>query len=205
MSNATAEPDQSSGIDWPADFARTPTGERERNRKYDVTLAQALDDLEAELDRLGVDDWRLSTAAQQRQRDQRPYSRANPDDPGVVVRWSMDGNQYAVACDRYTKLRDNVRTVGLYIHEKRKMEQRPVETGESEFANARLPPADDEDVIEATEPPHEILGVAPDAPDEVVRAVARRLSADLHPDTGDGDVEKYKRVQEAKEAMLDAD
>lgn len=48
----------------------------------------------------------------------------------------MDGEQYAGACDRFSRLRDNVRTVGLYVRKKRKMEQRPVVTGESELANA---------------------------------------------------------------------
>lgn len=192
-------------LDWPAGFDRTPTAERTRNHSFQVTLSKAFSDLERELDRLDVNEYRYSMDAQQRQRDQRPYANARPDDPGFVLRWTMDGEQYAVACDRYSRLRDNVRTVGLYIREKRKMEGRPVVTGESEFANARLPPADEDVVVAGTagEPPHEILEVSPDASPEVVRAAARRLSANLHPDIG-GDRDEYIRVQKAKEAMLDA-
>lgn len=106
-----------SSVEWPPNFDRRSSSERTRNNNYDVTLARAFDDLEAELERLGVDDYRYSFDARERKRDGRPYSRANPDDPSFVLRWSMGGDQYAVACDAYTRLRDNVRTVGLYVRE----------------------------------------------------------------------------------------
>lgn len=130
-----------SGLDWPAGWDRTPADEREDTGKFDAGLRDTLEDLETELaDRIGVDDWRLSTAAEHQQRNPNyPYADASPADPGAVVRWSMDGDQYAVACDRYTALRDNLRTLLLYLREKRKMAARPVTTGHSEFATARLP------------------------------------------------------------------
>jgi hypothetical protein len=194
-------------LDWPAGFERTSPAERSANHNYDVTLARAFSDLETELDRLDVDEYRYSFDARQRKTDQRPYSRASPDDPGFVLRWTMEGYQHAVACDRYSRLRDNVRTIGLYLREKRKMEQRPVETGESEFANARLPPADeDDDVIVAgngaREPPHEILEVDPDADDDVVEAAFRAKVSDAHPDQG-GSRDELQKLQTAREAMLD--
>lgn len=55
----------------------------------------------------------------------------------------------------------------------------------------------------AREPPHEVLGVAEDAPDTVVEAAARRLTADVHPDQPDGDVQEFKRIQKTKAALLD--
>ncbi|MFC4436991.1 MULTISPECIES: J domain-containing protein [Natrialbaceae] len=186
-------------LEWPPEFDRTPTDERTRNNSFDVSLAKAFDDLEAELSRLDVDDFRYSFDAQQRKRDQRPYARANPNDPSFVLHWSMGGEQYAVACDRFSQLRDNVRTVGLYVREKRKMEQRPVVTGESEFANARLPPADEEPI--ATEvPPHEILDVAPNTSESDVRRAFREKVKDAHPDNG-GSTAAFRRVKDAKEAM----
>lgn len=198
-------------IDWPhwAERTRRP----ESTPKFSVTLAQAINDIETELeDRLGVDDWRLSTAAPHRKKDGRPYADANPADPGAVVRWTMDGEQYAVAADQYDDLRDNVRAIGLYIAEKRKMNNRPVHTGQDEFATAQLP-SGNEDVIVAgdgsgqtatasTKAPHEILEVDPDASDDVVKAVARRKAANNHPDKEGGDRETYKKIQQAKEALL---
>ncbi|MCO8254514.1 J domain-containing protein [Haladaptatus sp. AB618] len=192
-------------LDWPATFEQTNPTERTRNNRYEASLRTSIDDLEAELERVGVDDWRLSTAARhQKQNPKYPYADASPNDPSAVVRWTMDGDQYAVACDAYSRLRDNVRTLYLYLREKRKMEQRPVVTGESEFANARLPPAD-ESVVAAPDPtdePHEVLGVAPDAPDAVVQGAFRELVKEHHPDHG-GSKREFTRLMRAREVMLD--
>lgn len=205
--------DRTSGeIDWPAWADRTPRRERERTSKYSVTLAQAINRLRAELlDRVGADDWRLSTAAPHRQKDGLPYADSNPDDPGVVVRWSKEGKQYCVACDHYTDLRDNVRTLGLYIEEKRKMSNRPVHTGQDEFATARLPSGNEsDDVIVAGSPEPELdadraaelLGVSPDAPDRVVETAFQEAVKGEHPDQGgNGDV---RRLQEARDLLTGA-
>ena len=201
------ELDRTAGrIDWPAWADRTPAGQRERTSKFSVSLAKSISDIATELeDRLGVDHWRLSTAAPHRKSDGRPYADANPDDPGAVVRWTMDGEDYAVACDHYSGLRDNCRAIGLYITEKRKMANRPVSTGRDEFAAARLPSGDDDEAIVAAgtvEEPHEVLDVSPDAPDAVVRGAARAMKAETHPDKG-GDQQEFQRIVKAEEAMLD--
>lgn len=128
-------------IDWPPWAERTPADERERTYKFGVSLARALNDIETVLEkRIDVDDWRLSTAAPHRKKDGRPYADANPVDPSVVVRWTKDGDQFAVACDRYEDLRDNVRSIGLYLEEKRKMSIRPVtpDAVSSHLPNSRL-------------------------------------------------------------------
>ncbi len=194
------------GLDWPSGWDRTPHGERERNNRFDTGLRQSIDDLVDELERVGVDDWRLSTDAQhQKQNPRYPYANASPDDPGAVVRWTMDGDQYAAACDAYTRLRDNVRSLYLYIREKRKMNQRPVETGESEFANARLPPGDESDdvVVVTSRPPQDVLGVGPNADAEEVREAYRERVKEVHPDRG-GSEDEFRQVKNAKETMLDA-
>jgi hypothetical protein len=195
-------------VDWPPQFDRTPAAERETTHKFGVTFHEALERIKRELlDRVGADDWRVSTAAPHRKSDGMPYADANPDDPAVVIRWSKDGQQYAVACDQYTDWRDNARAIGLYIEEKRKMSDQPVTTGQSEFATARLPSGEEEAIVadgpEAErQAPHEILGVAPDADDAVVKAVARRLKKKHHPDQG-GDRDRFQAVLNAEEAMLD--
>jgi DnaJ-class molecular chaperone len=90
----------------------------------------------------------------------------------------------------------------LYLDEKRKMNDRPVRTGESEFANARLPAADDEAI--ATMPPaHEVLDVAPDASRDVIEAAARAKKGETHPDVHGGDRESFERVKRAEERLLD--
>jgi DnaJ-class molecular chaperone len=107
----------------------------------------------------------------------------------------MDGEQFAVACDHYMDWRDNARSIALYIKEKRKMSDRPVTTGQSEFATARLPST-------VAEPPaHAVLGVDRDATDEEIKQAFRKQAKETHADQG-GDTEAFKRVKRAKEAML---
>jgi hypothetical protein len=189
-------------LNWPAGFEQTNPADRTRNNRYEASLRESIDDLETELGRIGVDDWRLSTAARHQKRNPKyPYADANPEDPSAVVRWTMDGEQYAAACDAYSRLRDNVRTLYLYVREKRKMEQRPVETGASEFANARLPSGDGSEAVVGQRPPHAILGVERDADPTTVREAFREKVRTVHPDHG-GDEQAFKRVKNAKETIL---
>jgi len=192
-------------IDWPAFIDRTPPRQRERTAKFRVPMGKTIDDIETELeDRLEVDDWRLSTAAPHRKKDGRPYADANPDDPGAVVRWTKDTNQYAIAADEYDDLRDNLRAIGLYIAEKRKMSNRPVKTGQDEFATAQLPSGNEDAIVADAghQAPHEILGVEQNAPEAAVRGAYRGLLKERHPDHG-GSPEEFAELQRAKEAMLD--
>ncbi|WP_311171779.1 J domain-containing protein [Halobellus ordinarius] len=193
-------------VDWPEFVDRTPPRERKRTSKYSVTKTQATKRLRRELlERVDADDWRLSTASPHRKRDGLPYADSNPDDPAAVVRWSKDGEQFAVACDHYTDVRDNIRTLGLYIEEKRKMSNRPVKTGQDEFATARLPPADDEEAIVASgevKEPHEILGVDPEAPDAVVKGAFRELVKEAHADHGGDSKHSVSELKDARDALL---
>jgi hypothetical protein len=170
-----------------------------------VSIGQATSDLEDEMDRLGVDEWRVSTGSGRPHVKQHglPKYSANPDEPGVVLRWTMDGYQHAVACDKWDSVRDNLRELYLYVREKRKMESRPVVTGESEFANARLPSGDDEAIVVEQEPPHEVLDIQPDASESIVKAAFQEKVKETHPDTESGSAEELKRVREAREAMMD--
>jgi len=78
-----------------------------------------------------------------------------------------------------------------------------VVTGGSNFAAAELPPGDDEEqsVVVAQEPPHEVLGVTPDADESVVNAAYRVRVKKAHPDNG-GSKDEFKRVRRAKKALL---
>jgi len=187
------------GLNWPADWDRTPARSRSRNRSFEVSRREAIRDIEDEMRKLDVDDWRLSTNGDHRS-DKPNYLYADapePDDSAVVVRWSLDGDQFAVGCDRYTRLRDNVRTVGLYIREKRKMEKRPVTTGAAEFSNLRLPTGEEASERDA----YDVLDVSPDATvSEIERAYRERVK-EVHPDHGGGE-ESFAAVQDAREELL---
>lgn len=189
-------------LDWPDGFERTDSAERTKNRNFQASLADTTGDLETELDRLDPDKWRAEIGNQHTKSNGLPLHNASPDDPGFVLRWTDDGDEFAVACDAYTRLRDNVRTVYLWVHETRMRGNRPVVTRDDEFAAARLPPGDeDEDVVEGREPPHEVLDVSPDAPDAIVKGAARAMMKRHHPDHG-GEREDFERVKDARDALL---
>lgn len=191
-------------IEWPAEFARTDPDDRDHCRKFEASLADTTSDIETQMGRLDAAQWRAETGsggAHVRSNGLPKYS-ANPDDPGFVLRWTKDGEQFAVVCDAHDQLRDNCREVLLWVEETRLRGQRPVETGESEFAAARLPSGKEDVVVAGAEPAHEVLGVAPDASDKEVEAAFRERAKVTHADTS-GSSEEFKRVLEAREVLLD--
>jgi hypothetical protein len=189
------------GPEWPAGFERTPAAERVPNRRFGASLAETSEDLASEMGRLDPDEWRVSTGSggAHTRSNGLPKHSANPDDPSAVVRWSKDGEQFAVACDRYTRLRDNLRAVYLWVRETRLRGDRPVVTGESEFAAARLPSGDADHVAEP--PAHAVLDVSPEAGDDAIRAAYREKLKEAHPDHG-GSSEAFRRVRDARDELL---
>lgn len=181
-------------LNWPSGFDRTPEHERESGSKFDVGYRQTKSELKNEMDLLGADEWRLDEVS-------------GRQDPGVVLRWMKHDQEHAVACDHYAAKKANLRCVYLWVNETRMRSQRPVEHAEDEFAAARLPPGDEaDDVVVAGaangELPHEVLEVAPDAPEDVVEAAYRAKAQDAHADQG-GSTERMTRLNKAKERILD--
>jgi len=190
-------------LDWPAGFERTPSHERERNNSYQATLGQTTDDLATEMDRLDPDEWRASTGSGGAYTfgNGLPKHNANPDDPGFSLRWTDGGEQFAVGCDSSPRLRDNVRTVYLWINETRLRGDRPVVTGAANFAAAQLPSGDDGDVVAAAAADHDVLGVPRDAGESEIRDSFRERVKEAHPDHG-GTAEEYGRVKKARDRLL---
>lgn len=188
-------------LDWPPEFDRTPTHERTAYPGgFRVTRAEAFGNALDELRRWdAVTDVQLDSGAEhQKQNPNKPYARASFDDPGVVVRFSKDGDDMAAACDRWDNPRDNAQDLFHYLHETRMQEQRGTVTAESEYSKLRLPSGRDS----PDEPPHEVLDVAPDASPDAVRAAYREKVKEVHPDH-DGSAEELRRVHEARAALLE--
>ncbi|MWG32954.1 J domain-containing protein [Halomarina oriensis] len=191
-------------LDWPPGFERTPVDERRAYpHGFRVDMHTAFENIVTQLQRMDVDEWRVDSGTDHRSDEPHiPYAGApnKPDDPGVVARWTVDGEQFAAACDAWNNIRDNAQATALYLDAKRALERYGVATAESEFATARLPSADD--VVAGAAPPHQVLGVDADATDREVRRAYRELAKDVHPDRG-GDPDAFQRVNDAREAMLD--
>lgn len=192
-----------SDLDWPEGFDRTPAADRRRYPgHFEVSRSRAFDSIVEELEKMDAVNVQVETAAPHTAKHpHRPYQDREPDDPGVVVRWERDGRGYVAPCDRWDNLRDNARAIALYLDAKRAIERYGVSTLEGEFATQALP--DPDDVGEAADPPpHQVLGVSPDAPEPVVKGAARSLKAEHHPDAG-GDEATFKQVVRAERALLE--
>jgi hypothetical protein len=192
-------------LDWPDRFERTPAAEREPYpHGFEVSRTAAFRSLWEELRRLDVRNPRIETAAPHTQEEPwRPYSDRDPDDPAVVARWEDDDGQgFAAPCDRWDNLRDNARAIAKYLDAKRGIDRWGVATVAGEFSTAALPSG--EAAEPADPPPHEVLGVAPDAPEAVVEGAARARIKEAHPDQG-GSGEELQRVKRARDRLLEED
>lgn len=180
-------------LNWPDAIERTPADEREDCTKFNTGLRVTRSDLKDQMRLLDVDEWRVEEVS------------GGQGDPGVVVRWIDDGQEYAAACDAYNTKTANLREAYMWIKETRMREQRPVSTAADNFAAAALPSGDDGEGIVVAEPdPHDVLGVEPGATRDEIKEAYRERVKEAHPDKGGSNAE-VKRVANAYESLTDAD
>lgn len=193
-SNAEAYP-----LYWPEGWQRTP-GPRRVEAPYTVTFDKARRDLHNELRLLGARHVVLSTNIPLR-KDGQPYAGwREPEDPGVAVYWTLKGKPQVMACDKWNKVRYNMRAVGLAVSALRQLNR----TGASEILERAfqgfnaLPSQGGEEHWRAT------LGFEPNQP--VTRAMLqkrfRELARQHHPDQGGSD-EQFLKLHRAFEKACD--
>lgn len=130
---------------WPQGRPRRKVHERKIGRftqhgKW-ITVAGAMDRLEAELGRLGAKNVLLSSDIP-RKLDGDPRSgTGQPDDRGVCVYFTLTGKPHAMACDAYTEVQDNIAALAAHIEAVRAIERHGVATSaETLQAFTALPP-----------------------------------------------------------------
>lgn len=157
-----AETPQAFPLQWPAGKPRTPYGKRERGRfskqrtktsgegitahsyqvKGQLTIAEAVNRLQGELDRLGARLPVLSSNLELRLDGLPRSNQAMPADPGVAVYFQLKDKPIVLACDHYDKVESNIAAVAAHIDAMRAMERHGVGSLEQMFAGfAALPPA----------------------------------------------------------------
>jgi hypothetical protein len=195
--------------EWPDHIPRTPPGERASGSRFSATVGQTTKELQKEVQRVNPDEWRVHTGSGGSHTKQNglPKASANPIDPGVLLRWSVDGEAHAVGSDEYTSLQSNLRELYLWFKETRMRGNRPVATASSNFAAAELPPGEDEAEARAADPlagvdPYGYLGLTEDASDAVVEAAIRAEKSDCHPDGDNPDEERWRTVQAIENELL---
>lgn len=122
--NPSTAPAERFPLHWPDDWPRTEPADRTQ-ASFKVTSAAALQSLDDELRRLGATDSVLSTniPVTQAGRFYARYADSRLEDPGVAVWFQLDGEWRVIACDRWTTLRANVRSIALTINALRGLER----------------------------------------------------------------------------------
>ena len=178
---------------WPTGYPRTEAYKRRRANFKAFSFAQARDTLIAEIRRLGARNPVLSTNVPLR-RDGLPYANSGlMKDPGVAVYFTLKERQLVLACDRWDKIEDNMRSIELTIDAMRGMER----WGCSDMLNRAFT-----GFTALPEPPkkqswQEIFGTA-----DPIKAEDqyRQLMKQAHPDLGGS----HERAQELNKAIEEA-
>jgi len=152
-------------------------GDKQIDRRRALSIADGAARLERELRRFGAHEVVISTNVEPTLNGRPRNTRATPPDPGVAVYFRLYGQPHCLACDKWTRVADNLAAIAKDVEAQRK---RPhwgvVEEGQL-FAHARLLAA-----VGQRKPWWEVLGVARTAPLAIIEARYRALITEAHPD-----------------------
>jgi hypothetical protein len=186
-------------LHWPNGHPRTPPGQRRRGA-FRTPLGRARDDVVEEITarkRLGGQNPVVSTNLSLRRRDGLPYAnQAAPEDPGVAVYWEMDGQPYAMACDRWLSVADNLQAISKTLRALRGIQRwGPTEMVHRAFRGFQALPTPEDAGGTSW---RQVLGTQTLSL-EVAEHVARGLLHRYHPDRETGDRQRYQLVLWARD------
>jgi DnaJ domain len=198
---------------WPIGWKRTEPGRRVRApfstkrrsqtdswpRSEALSMSDGIDRLTSELRRLSAGAVVISTNVPIRN-DGLPYATARmPDDPGVAVYFKLQGKDRCLACDRYTRLPDNMAAIAGHIESLRTIERYGVGTLDQAFAGYTALPSPVAHAIDW----RDVLRLKPDATLADVDDAYRALARQYHPDMG-GSTELMQKITAARDAARSA-
>ena len=183
-------------LNWITEKPRTPSNKRKRSQ-FQVSFAKARDDLLVELKRLNAVNIVISSNVETRQ-DGLPYARRkDPDDPGVAVYFRSFKKEYALGCDKWDKVKDNIRAISCHISALRGIERWGVSSVEEAFEPFLLPTASptyqQNRQNDSFSTWWTVLNVSPNASVDEIKQAYKKLSLTHHPDAG-GDREKWEQL-----------
>ena len=177
---------------WPRHRPRTPSSRRQTskfntkrdNGRYtetkDLTVADARERVQREVDALRAGYPVLSTNLETRLDGQPRSGQREPADPGVALYFRLKGKPIVLACDRYTTVAANIAAIAAHIQATRAIERHGVGTLEEAFAGfTALPPS-------GKSPWRAVLGFPPGQPvtRDMVQAKRREMAKLHHADAG---------------------
>ena len=139
-------------LTWPAGWPRAKSRldalfhkRRDTGRGYteksSLTMAQAREQLQSELDRLGARDVLLSTNVELNLNGQPRGDRARPSDVGVACYFKLKGRDTVLACDKWRRVEDNIVAIARHIEAIRGQDRWGVGTVEQAFTGYAALPA----------------------------------------------------------------
>lgn len=178
-------------LHWPQHRPRTRQRE---NSAFKTSMAVARDALMQELQRLGARDVILSTNIKLRN-DGLPYAgEREPQDPGVAVYFQYKGKAMCFACDRWTKVYDNMQAVRRTIEALRGIARWG--TGDmlqAAFAGFTALPAP----MQVQRDWWIVLDVLPTAPLSLCETAYKQAAKRYHPDCQGGSADKMAELNAA--------
>ena len=184
---------------WPVGKPRTPTHARKNGRfsKYgqSMTNATAAERVEAELDRLGARYPLISSNVEVTLSGRLRSGARTPEDPGICIYFQLSGKPYAMACDRYTTVADNLAAVAAHIDATRAIERHGVASAAETLQAFQALPAPSGRHWTA------VLGLERGATADQIKSAHRRLMLDHHPDRGGSDREMGEINRARDEAL----
>lgn len=188
-------------LSWPKGWPRTKTPARSR---FDVPFTAARDGLMEQIRLLGGTLPVLSSDLELR-RDGLPYAgQREPADKGVAVYFMWKGQQRVFACDRWDRIKDNIRALEKTIEAVRGIER----WGASEmldraFSGFTALPAPGEP---AKRDWRDVLDLNADERSRVSKAIIegrfRYLASQRHPDRAGGSHEAMAELNRARDEAL---
>jgi len=191
---------------WPAGKPRRPASARkaprfnikEHNGSYleskEMTVTEALNRLQVELDRIGAR-YPLVSSNLEARLDGRPRSgQRDPEDPGIAVYFDLKGKQHCLPSDGYTTVAGNIAAVAAHIAATRAIERHGVADVAEMFSGfAALP---------APKKWFDILGVSERSSVETIERAYRDKAKTAHPDSPGGSNDAMAELNRAREEGL---
>lgn len=187
--------------EWPGPLRRS----HERKRApFRVGYGKLINDLQREVDHLRATSCVLLMALDQSdiRLDGRPRAGATPRHPGVILVLQTPSGQMRWPCDTYNDWADNLRAISLSLAALRAVDRYGVtKRGEQYTGWMKLeaPNGDHWTKEQAREFLRSIIGNTFDA--VPILAAIRECERRTHPDAG-GDVDKFKKVQQARALLI---
>jgi hypothetical protein len=181
-------------LQWPEGWPRTKIPDRSL---FDCTFGRSVKGIIRELGLMGVSDWNIVISTNVSLRlDGLPYAgQRDPADRGVAVYWTQKGEQKVIACDRWDRVKDNLRAIEKTIQAMRGIDRwGSTDIVDKAFSGfAALPKPGWRAVLGFSQ------GV--DVSLEVLKLRFHALSIENHPDHG-GDSARQAEINEAYKDAL---